>query len=161
MTDAIVDNLRQESVQGHMPQTQSDFERKILDMEEQSQFPFCWSAVDGCHIPIKCPPGGLHACKEYHNYKHFYSVVLMAMVDSNYRFVWGSCGFPVNSYDSVIFQSTELWRDITGKINIIPNIGQKVINPIIPPLILGDAAFPLQPGLMKPRHRNRETSTTG
>ena len=70
VTEAIVDNLWQESVQGHMPRTQSDFERKILDMEELWQFPFCWAAVDGCHIPIKCPPGGLQACKEYHNYKN-------------------------------------------------------------------------------------------
>jgi hypothetical protein len=35
-------------------------------------------AIDGCHIPNKCPPGGKNACKEYHNYKNFFSVVLMA-----------------------------------------------------------------------------------
>ena len=46
---------------------------------------------------MKCPPGGLQACKEYHNFMNFYSTVLMAMVDSHYRFVWGSCGFPGNS----------------------------------------------------------------
>ena len=45
-------------------------------------FPCCWPAVDGCHIPIKCPPGGLESCKEYHNFKNFFSMVLMGMVDS-------------------------------------------------------------------------------
>ena len=105
VTEVIVDNLWQESVQGHMPRTQSDFERKILDMEELWQFPFCWAAVDGCHIPIKCPPGGLQACKESHNYGNFYSVVLMVMVDSNYGFVWGCCAFPGNSHDSVILNT--------------------------------------------------------
>ena len=146
---AIIDHLWQDCVKQHMPQTQSDFENKILDMEELWQFPFCWAAVDGCHISIKCPHGGLKACKEYHNFNNFYSVVLMAMVDSKYRFVWGSCGFPGNSHDSIIFQSTESWKDIQDN-DLIQNIGQQVGKSIIPPLILGDSAFPLQPWLMKP-----------
>ena len=40
---------------------------------------------------------------EYHNFKKFYSIVLMGLVGSHYRFVWGSCGFPGNSHDAVIF----------------------------------------------------------
>ena len=57
---------------------------------------------DGCHIPIKCPPGGLEASKEYHDFKNFNSILLMGLVDSHYRFVWGSCNFPGNSHDAVI-----------------------------------------------------------
>ena len=56
--------------------------------------------------------------------KIFFSVVLMGTVDSKYRFVWASCGYP--------------------------KIGKKVGSLLVPPLILGDAAFPLQPWLMKP-----------
>ncbi|CAB3979844.1 Hypothetical predicted protein [Paramuricea clavata] len=149
VTEAIIANLWNLSAEQHMPRTKEDFEGKILDMEELWQFPFCWAAIDGCHIPIKCPAGGLEACKEYHNFKNFYSVVLMAMVDSNYRFVWASCGFPGNSHDSIIFQSTELWNNITEK-GAIPNIGQTVGTTTIYPLILGDSAFPLQSWLMKP-----------
>ena len=104
-------------------------------MEEAWQFPCCWSAVDGCHIPIKCPPGGLESCKEYHNFKNFFSVVLMGMVDSKYRFF--------------IFQSTDLWNQIKNQ-DYLPKIGKKVGSLLEPPLILGDAAFPLQPWLMKP-----------
>ena len=66
-----------------------------------------------CHIPVQCPPGGAKACKEYHNFKNFYSIVMMAIVDTQDRFIWASVGFPGNSHDSVIFQSTELWDDIT------------------------------------------------
>ena len=33
----------------------------------------------------------------------------MAIFDSKYRFVWGSCGFPGNSYDAISFKSTNLW----------------------------------------------------
>ena len=73
-----------------MPTTEEEFKPKILDMEEMWQFPYCWAALDGCHIPIKCPPGGKNSCKEYHNYKNFYSIVLMAFVDSHYRFIWAA-----------------------------------------------------------------------
>jgi hypothetical protein len=73
----------------------------------------------------------------------------MAIVDSNYRFLWASCGFPGNSHDSIIFQSFELWNNITEN-NAIPNIGQTVDKTVIYPLLLGDSAFPLQTWMMKP-----------
>lgn len=117
-------------------------------MEEFWQFPCCRAAIDGCHIPMKCPPGGLEACKEYHNLKNFYSVVLIAMIDSHHRFVWGSCGFPGNSHDAVIFKSTDLWNSIQD--GFIPLIGKSVGDVNVPPIIVGDSAFPSQTWLMKP-----------
>ena len=147
---AIVNNMWEQSVNRYMPKCEEDFKSKILDMEELWQFPFCWSAIDGCHIPIRCPSGGAEARKEYHNFKNFYSVVAMALVDSYYRFIWVSCGFPGNSHDSIILQSTQLWKDITEN-DLVPSIGQEVSkNVIVQPLILGDSAFPLCPWMMKP-----------
>ena len=118
-------------------------------MEQMWQFPCCWRAVDGCYIPIKCPAGGLKSCKEYHNFKNFYSIVLMAMVDAKYRFLWGSCGFPGNSHDSVILQSTNLWQQIEEK-NYFLNISKNIAGIEVPPLILADSAFQLKSWLMKP-----------
>ena len=131
----------------HMPQTGEEFKQKILDIEEFWQFPCCWTAIDGCHIPMKCPPGGLQACKEYHNFKNFYAIVLMAMVDSHYRFVWCNCGFPGCAHDAVIFRSTDLWTRIQE--GVIPVIGKTVGNVTVPPPIVGDSAFPLRTCLMK------------
>ena len=54
------------------------------------EFPFCFWVVDEFHIPIKYPAGSLEASKEHQ--KFFYSVVLMAMVDFQYRFLSASCG---------------------------------------------------------------------
>lgn len=116
-------------------------------MDEFRQFPCCWASIDGCHIPIKCPPGGLEACKEYHNFKNFYSIVLMGVVDSHYRFVWGSCEFPRDSHDAVIFRSTDLWNSIQG---FMPTIGKAVGDITLPPLVVGDPAFPLRLWLMRP-----------
>ena len=145
---AIVNNLWDECVGQHLPSSEEHFKEKILDMEERWQFSCCWCAVDGCHLPIKCPPGPF-AAKEYHNFKNFYSIVLIGMVDANYRFVWGSCSFPGNSHDSIIFQSTQLYSDIKES-DFIPQISKDVSGVQVPPIILGDSAFPLMPWLMKP-----------
>ena len=133
---SIVQNLWQENITEHMPQSEEDFKGMKEDMNNMWQFPFCWAAIDGCHIPIKCPQGGAEASKEYHNFKNFYSIVLMAMLDSNYRFIWGSCGFPGNSHDAIIFQSTSLWENIKEH-GFIPDIGQNIADVIIPPFIIG------------------------
>ena len=71
-----------------MPVTEEDFHNEMFDMEEIWQFPFSWWA------PIKCPPppGGQEFCRKCHNFKNFYSIVLMSMVDARYQVVLGSCG---------------------------------------------------------------------
>ena len=130
-----------------MPKTQ-DFKRKIFDLKEFLQFPCCWAAIDGYHIPMKCPPGGLEACKEYQNCKSFYSIVLMAIVDSHNRFVWGSFGFPGNSHDAFICRSTDHWSLIQN--GFTPSIGKSEGDITILPLMVEDSAFPWQTWLMKP-----------
>lgn len=98
--------------------SEEDF-KKMLDMEEIWQFLCCWSAINSCHIPMNFPPGGPKSCKEYHSYKNLCSIVMMAMVDSNFRFTWGTCGFPGNLHDAIIFQCMQLWSDFKES-NCIP-----------------------------------------
>ena len=121
----IVENPWQEFVTGYMPQYPESFKMKMQEMHHMWQFPFCWGAVDGSHIPIKCPSGGAEARKEYYNFKHFYSVVLMVIADARYRFVWGSCGYSGNSHDAIILQSTDLWANLNDS-DVIKNISAKV-----------------------------------
>ena len=72
VTKAIVENLWDECVTKHMPKSEEEFIKETIDMEQFWQFPYCWAAVDGCHIPIKCPPCGPESRKEYYNFKNFY-----------------------------------------------------------------------------------------
>ena len=102
---------------------------------------FLFWVVDGCYIPIKSLAGGLAANEEYHNFKNFYSVVLMAMVDFQYIFLLASCGYPGSSHDPIIFQSTNSYQEI-AKNSLIPLIGQNKNGAVIQSLLLGDAAFP-------------------
>lgn len=46
--------------------------------------PNCCGAIDGKHVRVRCPsnPGSA-----FYNYKEFYSIVLLAIVDANYKFI--------------------------------------------------------------------------
>lgn len=147
--NALIKRLWGESIAQYFPTTREQFEEKILDTEQLWQFPCCWGAIDGCHLSINCPPGGQEAQKEYHNFKNFFSVVLMAMVDAKCRFIWASVGCPGNSHDSIILQSTKVWEDITSG-NAIPQVSKKMGNSDVFPFLVGDSAFPLSVYLMKP-----------
>lgn len=73
----------------------------------------------------------------------------MGLVDAKYRFVWASTGFPGNTHDAMILQSTQLWKDIANN-NLLPAILKKIGAVEVGPLIVADSAFPCTTWIMKP-----------
>ena len=86
VSELIINNLWKDSVMAHFPSDEARFKEKMLDTEQLWQFPCAWASIDGCHLPLKCPAGGLEACKEYYNFKNVYSIIIMGMVDAKHRF---------------------------------------------------------------------------
>ena len=154
---AISENLWSKYVDGNFPTNSNLLHQKIREMEQEWQLPYAYAAIDGCHIPLKCPPGGLEACKEFHNFKNFYSIILMAMVNAKYRLIWASSGWPGNSHDAVVIQATKIYDQLAeGK--TFPGVAFKENGITMPPVILGDSAFPFKPWLLKPYTNSTLTS---
>ena len=114
-------------------------------------------ALDGKHIALKKPK---QSGSEYFKYKGYFSLLLLALVDAQYKFLWVNVGASGSSSDAQIFNHSKLRRKIeNGTLGLPP---QEPLGPGRPNLhyfFLGDDTFALVPWLVKPYSRgqlNRE-----
>lgn len=117
--------------------------------EEVANFPHCIGAVDGKHIRLTCPP---HSGSMYFNYKDYHSVVLMAVVDSRYRFIFVDVGSHGKECDSSVFKKSTLWQSIETNTQQLPK--ERCLpgteSPKVPYFFVGDEAFGLHTNLLRP-----------
>ena len=79
--------------------------------EIKTEFRLRWNVshaigtLDGKHVAIRKPPksGSL-----YHSYKGLFSIVLLALVDAEYRFRWVDVGTEGSCSDAHIFNDNQL-----------------------------------------------------
>ena len=117
-------------------------------------FPHTLGAIDGKHVACKAPP---NSGSEYYNYKGFFSVILFAMVYSDYKFLYADVSANGSTSDAQIFNNSDLKQaleneDLAGYPPPcpLPNDTEDV-----PFFIVGDDALALRKYLMKPySHRN-------
>ena len=73
--------------------------------EQRWNFPHACGALDGKHIAIKAPR---RSGTVFFNYKGFLSIVLLALVDSDYKFLWADVGSNGLSSDCGVFNVSPL-----------------------------------------------------
>ena len=118
------------------------------DFEDRWNYPFCVGALDGKHFSIKQPA---KSGSEYYNYKNFFSVILLALVDANYRFLYVDVGAPGRAGDAGGFNGSSLKKSLDDKSLNLPSPATKQgLNGLVHYHIVGDDAFSLRPELMKP-----------
>ena len=133
------------------PQSRKEWINIAQDFDDLWQFPHCCGAIDGKHIRIICPnnTGSLY----YSKYKSCFSIVLMACVDANSRFIFIDVGNYGSNNDSGIFAHSKFGSAIKeGKLSLpdddiihnLENYGK------MPYTFVGDEGFPLLQNLMKP-----------
>ena len=111
-------------------------------------FHHCCGAIDGKHIEIKRPA---HSGSEYFNYKGYFSVILLAVVDADYKFLWCCTGGSGSASDAGVFNGsrlkTALEEDRLSFPDPCPLPGD---DEDIPYFFVGDDAFALRKHMMKP-----------
>ena len=101
--DAIIQEYLEEVMT--CPSTPEEWKQVAQVFSDKWNFHHTCGAIDGKHVAIKCPPNGGTL---YFNYKKFYSIVLMALVDANYRFLYVSLGANGSASDGGVFKECSL-----------------------------------------------------
>ena len=123
--------------------------QKVIDgFAENWNFPNCAGAIDGTHVPI-IGPAEHHA--DYVNRKGWYSIILQGVSDHWYVFTDINVGWPGRVHDARVFANSEIFQQ-AEKGNLFPkwSIPIRPQRTQMPIVLLGDAAYPLKPWLIKP-----------
>ena len=73
------------------------------------QLPNCIGAADGKHIRILHPK---ISESEFFNYKSFYSIVLLAVVDADYKFLFADVGYQGRISDGGVLKNSSFWQKL-------------------------------------------------
>ena len=106
--EALVSCMWHEYVGSKMTTDLNSLREVMESFDQEWQFQCCFEAIDGCHMPIKCPKGCAESAKGYHNFKNFYSISVIAIANAKHQFTWASSGYPGSNHDSIMFHSTAL-----------------------------------------------------
>ena len=104
--------------------------------------------MDGKHIAIKQPK---NSGSYYFNYKGTFSIVLLALVDADYKFIYVDVGCNGRISDGGVYRNSSLSQAIDRNLLRIPPA--RVLDDArttLPYVIVADDAFALKTNLMKP-----------
>lgn len=133
----------------HMPKPTEEILRSSMnDYYKMWQFPNCVGAIDGKHCRIRQPP---QTGSAFHNYKHYFSIVLQAVADAIRRFLTIEVGGRGSQSDGGTFHFSNLNELLSeGRFNMPQNQRLPSSNTICPTFLIGDEAYPLKLYLMRP-----------
>jgi hypothetical protein len=69
--------------------TTDEWASTAIGFEQEANVSHCLGAADGKHVRFQKPE---YSSSMYYNYKHYYSIVLLAAADSNYLFIYVDVG---------------------------------------------------------------------
>ncbi|XP_067272628.1 uncharacterized protein [Pseudorasbora parva] len=152
-TEALHQELKEEYLK--TPKTEKEWQTIAASFQQKWQFPNCLGALDGKHIFIQ-PPA--NSGSTFHNYKGRFSVLMMAVVDASYKFLYVSVGAQGRIADAGLFAHSDFRQALDqGLLHIPPPQPLPNSEVFVPFMFIGDDAYPLRADLMKPySHRHTE-----
>lgn len=138
------------------PAAQEEWQQVADQFGARWQFHHAVGALDGKRRAIGCPKntGSL-----FFNYKGYYSIVFMALVDADYKFIWVNLGANGSASDAQIWNQSDLKEVIEdGSIGFPAAVPLPGDDRPMPNFIIGDDAFALRTWLMQPFSRRNMTN---
>ncbi|XP_063366030.1 uncharacterized protein LOC134676522 isoform X1 [Cydia fagiglandana] len=130
-----------------MPTTPEEWQGLVQQYDTLWNFPHCLGSMDGKHVIIQSP---MNSGSDFYNYKNFFSVVLFAVVDAKYNFVYVNAGCQGRISDGGVFNNSELCQRIKNKSLNIPEPNPLPLRTLdIPYYFISDEAFALSENVMK------------
>eukprot|EP00111_Clytia_hemisphaerica_P003777 TCONS_00010849-protein len=140
-----------------LPSNPAEWLKITKQVEDRWQFPNCFGAADGKHIAIAHQKG---SGSEFYNYKGFFSIVLLALVDHDYKFIFADVGCQGRISDGGVYRNCSFYKALeSGNLGIPeprllpssndPNYINHESVPV-PYVFVGDEAFPLGIHCLKP-----------
>lgn len=124
---------------------------------ERWNFPHCLGAIDGKHVVLQAP---IKSGTEYVNYKGQYSIVLLAIVDASYSFIYVDVGCQGRISDGSILKNANFLSELrAGNLHLPTDNALHGRTKPIPFVFIADDAFPLQNHIMKPYPKNKESDS--
>ena len=114
-------------------------------LSEKWNYNNCLGALDGRHLPLKQTIGG---GSNFWNYKKFHSILLLAVCDAKYKFIYANVGASGAAGDASTWLDSSLYRKLSTNTANLPD----------PEPLPNDDAFALQPYLMKPYLNRNQTN---
>ncbi|CAH1990031.1 unnamed protein product [Acanthoscelides obtectus] len=131
-----------------IPDTEDGWKKIARDFEVLWNYPHCIGACDGKHIVLQNPK---NSGSLFYNYKGTFSVVLMAVTDADYNFIYANIGCQGRISDGGVFRETIFYKKLANNNLALPAPESLPgSNRLSPYVILTDDAFPLQEHILKP-----------
>lgn len=138
------------------PQFSEEFWRHTAEaFKKNLHFPHCLGAIDGKHVRIIKPE---HSESLSYSSKKFFSVGLLAVVDSNYHFLYIDVSEYGKDSDTTIFKNSTFCKSLEEESLNIPAREKLTEDSMpLPYVFLGDEAFGMSVNMMRPYPGNHLT----
>jgi len=135
-----------------MPSCENEWKVVAANFGHRWNFYNCIGAMDGKHFKIDPP---LQSGSLYYNYKDYFSVVLLAVVDAQLRFIYVDVGTNGRINDTGIWNKCSLKAHLDhNSLNIPEPISLLNTEKKFPFILIGDEGFPLSTKVLIPYPRD-------
>ena len=132
------------------PKTRDEWLKVSKEFNDRWGFPHVIGCLDSKHVRISQP---YNTGSVYFNYKGYYSTVLLAIFNADYRFLYVDLGAEGRASDGGIWNKCTFNQYLshpTNPLNIPGPDNIEAVDKEIPYFLVSDEAFRLTPHMMKP-----------